>query len=277
MSKPRSVYARFIPREEVGHVVPVQFSTMEQGGFSALSFGLPTSALEQKAKEEAQRQQQRQLELEQQALQQQQQYQQELEQARQEAYDLGVEQGLAEGLEQGKQQGQAQATQEWQQRMDDYVQGQGKEAAVRLDAVVRELDADLQAMQGYLAQHVLELACSIARQVVRQELHINPKALEPVVREALDMLVTDGRPATVRLNPDDYAVVSEALRAEFADGSVQWVADAAVAAGGCMVELAGTVIDGHLEKRWQRAVATLGLELPWQIEPTTVQGQPHEH
>ncbi len=276
-SKPRSVYARFIPREEVGHVVPVQFSNMEQGGFAALSFGPSSSKLEQKAKEEALRQQQRQLELEQQALQQQQQYQQELEQARQEAYDLGVEQGLAEGLEQGKQQGHTQATQEWQQRMDDYVQGQAKEAAARLDAVVRELDADLQAMQGYLAQHVLELACDIARQVVRQELHTNPKALEPVVREALDMLVTDGRPATVRLNPEDYAVVSDALRAEFADGSVQWVSDAAVAAGGCMVELAGTVIDGHLEKRWQRAVATLGLELPWQVEPSAAQGQAHDH
>ena len=98
------------------------------------------------------------------------------------------------------------------------------------------------------------------------------------MREALDMLVTDGRPATVRLNPDDYAVVSEALRAEFADGSVQWVADAAVAAGGCMVELAGTVIDGHLEKRWQRAIAPLGLDLPWQqVAAGTTQSGDHEH
>lgn len=278
MSKPRSVYARFIPREEVGHVVPVQFSSMDHSGFAALTFGPSNSTREQQAKEEAQHQRQRELELEQQALQQQQQYQQELEQARQEAYDLGVEQGLAEGLEQGKQQGHAQATQEWQQRMDDYVQGQAKEAAARLDAVVRELDADLQAMQAYLAQHVLELACDIARQVVRQELHTNPKALEPVVREALDMLVTDGRPATVRLNPDDYTVVADALRAEFADGSVQWVADAAVAAGGCMVELAGTVIDGHLEKRWQRAIAPLGLDLPWQqVAAGTTQSGDHEH
>ena len=272
-SKPRNVYARFIPREEVGHVVPVQFSAMGNGGFSALTFGPNTSVAEQKAKEEAQRQQE--YEREQQA---QQAQQQKLEQARQQAYALGVEQGLAEGLEQGHQQGHAQATQEWQQRMDDYAQGQAKEAATRLDAVVRELGADLQAMQAYLAQHVLELACDIARQVVRQELHINPKALEPVVREALDMLVTDGRPATVRLNPQDHAIVAEALRTEFADGAVQWVSDAAVAPGGCMVELAGAVIDGHLEKRWQRAIAPLGLDLPWQPEVSTQDvGASHDH
>lgn len=260
-SKPRNVYARFIPREEVAHVVPVQFSAVDQGGFAALTFGPAQSAVEQKAKEEVQRQQER--EREQQILQEQ---QQQLEQARQDAYDLGLEQGLAQGLEQGQQQGRTEATQEWQQRLDAYVQGQAKEAAARLDAVVSELGADLQAMQAYLGQHVLELACDIARQVVRQELHVNPKALEPVVREALDMLVTDGRPSTVRLNPEDHAVVAQALRTEFADGAVQWVADATVAPGGCMVELAGTVIDGHLEKRWQRAIAPLGLDLPWQPE-----------
>lgn len=258
-SKPRNVYARFIPREEVGHVVPMQFTAMGGSNFATLSFGPSSSLIEQKEKEEAERQQQQERERQAQQAQ-----QQKLEQACQQAYALGEEQGLAQGLAQGLEQGRAEATQEWQQRMDDYVQGQAKDAAARLDSVVRELGADLQAMQAYLAQHVLELACDIARQVVRQELHVNPKALEPVVREALDMLVADGRPATVRLHPQDHAIVAEALRTEFADGAVQWMADAAVAPGGCMVELAGSVIDGHLEKRWQRAIAPLGLDLPWQ-------------
>ncbi len=266
-SKPRSIYSRFIPREEVGHVTPVQFSSVDGGGFAALSFGKTSAKVDKKAQAELALQQERERQ-QQQELQEQQHYA-ELEQARHEAYDLGSEHGLAEGLEKGTEQGKAQATQEWQQRMDDYVQGQAKEAATRLDAVVRELGADLQAMQGYLAQQVLELATDIARQVVRQELHINPKALVPVVHEALEMLITDGRPATVRLNPQDHAVVAEALRTELADGTVQWVSDAAVAPGGCMVELAGTVIDGHLEKRWQRAIAPLGLDLPWQVQETT--------
>ena len=114
-----------------------------------------------------------------------------------------------------------------------------------------------------MAQQLLELACDIARQVVRQELSVNPNALQPVVREAVGMLVTEGRPATVRLNPIDMDAMAQPLREELDGPGVQWMADAAVPAGGCLVESAGTVVDGSLDKRWQRAIAALGLQSPW--------------
>ena len=56
------------------------------------------------------------------------------------------------------------------------------------------------------------------------------------------------------------------LRAEMPQASVQWVADAAVAPGGCLVDAAGTVVNGSLEKRWQRAIAPLGLAAAWEPE-----------
>ena len=154
--------------------------------------------------------------------------------------------------------------QAWQQRLDDYVAGTGRETAERLDALVRALDSSLGALQQRMAKELLQLACDIARQVVRRELASDPQALLPVVREALDMLVNEGRPATVRLNPADWAVLEQPLRAEFAQGKVQWQPDPAVAAGDCQVESAGTVIDGSMEKRWRRAVAALGLVGSWQ-------------
>ena len=99
--------------------------------------------------------------------------------------------------------------------------------------------------------------------MVRQELSVNPHALLPVVREAVGMLVTEGRPATVRLNPVDMEAMAEPLREEVHAPGVQWMADAAVPAGGCLVESAGTVVDGSIDKRWQRAIAALGLQSPW--------------
>ena len=36
-----------------------------------------------------------------------------------------------------------------------------------------------------MAQGMLELACELARQVLRHELSVNPNALQPVIREAL--------------------------------------------------------------------------------------------
>lgn len=242
VSSRNRAYSRFIPKEDVGVFTPWNFAAVD--GSDAL---LPqpdivadtvvdpeaeAAALALQAAEEAAREERQQ-------------------QERDEAYA----QGLLKGRED--------AAIEWQQRMDDYIAGEGQELAGRLDAVVRALGASLEAMQQHMAQDVLQLACGIARQVVRQELHVNQAALQPVVVEALEMLVTDGRPATVRLNPADHAAVGAALREKFAATPVQWLADAEVPQGGCLVDAAGTVVDGSLEKRWQRAIAPLGLESAW--------------
>ena len=174
------------------------------------------------------------------------------------------EQAQAQGHAEGQAQGRAEATREWQQRMDDYAAGPGRDTAQRMAALVGALDTSLTDLQQRMAQELLQLACDIARQVVRHELTANPQALLPVVREALDMLVTEGRPATVRLNPQDLDYLQAPLQKEFAANKLQCQADPEVAPGGCMVESGGTVIDGSLDKRWRRAVAALGLVSAWQ-------------
>ena len=173
-------------------------------------------------------------------------------------------QAHAEGLAQGLAQGRAEATQEWQQRMDSYAAGAGRDAAQRLQALVARCDDSLQALEQNMAAEVLQLACDIARQVVRQELACKPEALLPVVREALDMLVTEGRAVTVRLNPADWEVLDAPLRAEHgAAGKLQWLADASVPAGDVRVDSGGAVIEAGLDSRWRRAVAALGLVSSW--------------
>ena len=187
----------------------------------------------------------------------------ELDEAAQQAL---VQQACDDAYAEGFAQGQAQTALEWQRRMDEYIAQQGQEAAQRMQSALQTLEASLIDMQQHMAQQVLELACDIARQVVRQELSVNPNALLPVVREAVGMLVTEGRPATVRLNPEDMEAMAQPLREEINAPGVQWMADAAVPAGGCMVESAGTVVDGSIDKRWQRAIASLGLQSPWDDE-----------
>lgn len=232
-SSNQRVYARFIPSEEVGDVTHWKFGAMD--GSDLVESGLDAEAAPElpPVLDEAQ----------QQAL---------VQQACDEAYAKGVADG------------EAQATLEWQRRMDEYVAHQGQEAARTLNAVVQSLQASLTDMQQHMAQDLLQLACDIARQVLRHELSVNPNAVQPVVREAVGMLVSEGRPAVVRLNAADMETLAAPLREEFDGAAVQWMADAAVPAGGCLVESAGTVVDGSLDKRWQRAVAALGLESAWQ-------------
>ncbi len=230
-SKSSRVYARFIPSEEVGDVTQWKFGAVD--GSEPVAEQAPEPPPPDPELIEAQRQQ-------------------------------ALEQARTEAFAQGQAQGHAQASLEWQQRLDDYIAQQGAEAAQRVDAVVQGLQLRLDQLQQGAAQDVLELACDIARQVLRRELQTDAQALLPVVREALSMLSVDSGTATVRLNPQDHALLESALQQQPSAQRVQWVADASVAPGGCLVEQAGMVIDGSLDKRWQRAIAPLGLALPWE-------------
>jgi flagellar assembly protein FliH len=249
-------YSRFIPREDVGDFTPWHFAAVDGSGV-LLPQPKPDPVADPVVDPEAEAAALALAEAEEAARQQQQQ------QERDDAYAHGLDKGREE------------ATIEWQQRMDTYIAGAGHDLAQRIDAVVQILGTSLEKMQQHMAQDVLQLACSVARQVVRQELRANPAVLQPVVTEALDMLVADGRPALVRLNPADHAAVSTALRENFAATPVQWLADAQVPEGGCLVESGGTVIDGSLEKRWQRAIAPLGLESTWSGAAQVPEGPQH--
>lgn len=186
-----------------------------------------------------------------------------LEQARQEAQDAGYQAGLQAGHVAGLAEGQAQKDAEWSRRFDDYQAQQGRQAAEALHGVLHAAQRDVQGMQQRMAPDVLQLACDIARQVVRQELRSNPQALLPVVREALDMMSAESKPATVRLNPQDWERLQEPLKEAHPQPKIEWLPDASVQVGDCKVESAGAQVDGGIERRWQRAVAALGLVSTW--------------
>jgi flagellar assembly protein FliH len=170
------------------------------------------------------------------------------------------QQGYAEGFAQGH----AQATLETQRKVGDMIASQGRQAAQNFANLFTSAQTQLADAEQVMAAGVLELACELARQVLRHELSANPNALQPVIREALGLLVAQSKSAMVRLNPLDFEVLEEAMRAEFPSLSLTFLADATVTRGGCLVESAGTVVDGSVEKRWLRAIATLGLNSPWQ-------------
>ncbi|MBK9574764.1 MAG: flagellar assembly protein FliH [Rhodoferax sp.] len=218
-------FNRFIPGEEVGAVAQWDFSAVDTASILLAAQADSRQEAAEQARDDAMRQ---------------------------------------EGYAQGFAQAQAQAVLETQHRIAEFTRNQGDEAAQRLAAVFAATSLQLQQSEQAIAQGVLELACEVARQVLRQELSVNPNVLQPAVREALGMLLADSKSAVVRMNPLDLEVLEEPLRAEFSNLSLTLLADARVDRGGCLVESAGTVVDASVEKRWTRAVATLGLSVPWQ-------------
>jgi len=169
--------------------------------------------------------------------------------------------GYAAGVEQGKLQAQAES----QRQMQAFMNNQAQEAAARFAELFAAAQRALEAAEQAMAQGVLSLSCELARQVLRHELLVNPQVVMPVVSEAIGLLGTEFKTAVVKLHPQDLAALGEQIQADFAGLGLSLRADAEVLQGGCLVESAGCVIDGTLQKRWQRAVATLGLSSVWEV------------
>lgn len=222
--------SRFIPREEIGKVAAWHFSAI--GGVPE-----PEPQVEDPEEEPVDL-----LAL----------------QALQEARDQAYAEGFSHGHEAGGK--------EVREAFEEAMQKQANEMAERFASALSAMTEDLLDKEQGMARQMLELACELARQVVRQEIKSNTDLLRPVIGEALEMIVEDGLPVSVRMHPDDLARMQSALTETLGDSSPEFIADAQVSPGGCIVASASTSVDATVEKRWSRAVGTLGLDIDWEQE-----------
>jgi flagellar assembly protein FliH len=187
------------------------------------------------------------------------------EAARSDAQTLALQQasyqsGYGEGLIQGRVQAEA----DLQLQMADFLAKQAQTSAQRLGELFAAAQSELTLSKQVVAEGVLELACELARQVLRRELSVNPNVMLPVIREAVELLGIEHQSAVVRMHPSDLDVLQTPLATEFVGLSLALRADPTLEPGGCVVDSAGMVVDATLQKRWQRAVATLGLASTWE-------------
>ncbi|MBC7681195.1 MAG: flagellar assembly protein FliH, partial [Ferruginibacter sp.] len=136
-----------------------------------------------------------------------------------------LDRAWADGHVAGLAQGLAEATLEGNQKLDDFVQGQGAETAHSLAELLNAMQARLAQVEQDMARQVLALACGLARQIVRRELTVDTAALEPVIREALGMLVMDGKAAVIKLHPQDLEVLEAPLKVAFPLPTLTWLPD----------------------------------------------------
>jgi len=169
-----------------------------------------------------------------------------------------------EGFADGFAQGHAKAILDGQHQIDEFLQNQGLENARGFVKLFETAQARLESAEQGIAQDVLALACELAKNVLRQELSVNPGAIQPVIRDALSVMIGDSKCVRVRLNPADIERLQDTVRSEFPEFTLSLVPDGSISRGGCLIESAGTVVDGTVEKRWMRTVASLGLDVPWE-------------
>ena len=180
-----------------------------------------------------------------------------LEITRKQAFDEGYALGSAEG---------SQAT---RNALAEPTRLATEQAQQRFDAVLAAMRIQIAQAQDQMAQAILQMACDLARQVLRRELTVDKQAIQPVLTEALTLLQSETIPVTVRLNPDDFSSLEDARTAAAQPGNPRFVPDAGITPGGCILEAPGTGVDATLETRWSRAIANLGLSAAWEPDHAT--------
>jgi flagellar assembly protein FliH len=165
--------------------------------------------------------------------------------------DLRVarQRAAAEGFAEGRQAGfQAAAT----------------ECAARVNALERILDSlarPLGELDQRFYEEVLELVKAVARQLVRREMKLDPTHIAGVIREGLAALPMSATDIVVKLHPDDAVVVRERLAsgpaADPTERSWRIEVDPLMDRGGCLILTPNSQVDGRLETRLGRAIATM--------------------
>lgn len=216
-------YARFIPREELGG-----FAAWQPGDIAG---GPAPQANVQRAPDESAKPDLAA------------QHAAELRAARQSGYQDGYRDGLV--------------------ALDSFKQGFAAQTTAQVGALVQSLDAALGGLQQDMARTLAVSATHLARQIVRHELAGRPELVARVAQEAVDTLLLSARHITVRVHPDDHALVAQGAADVLAARGGRLLADASMTRGGVQVESDIGVIDASLEARWRRAAAALGCDDAW--------------
>ncbi|BBD77760.1 FliH/SctL family protein [Hydrogenophilus thermoluteolus] len=161
-----------------------------------------------------------------------------------EGREAGHQEGYAAGFAEGQEAGKAAAYAEWSPKWEAQTDA--------LTKIVTQLSAATQQLPQQLAEPVTALAIEIARAVVMENLRTQPESVVAVTRQILETELR--RPVTVRLHPDDHALVTKNLTPSEA---VRFVPDPELAHGSVCVEGDSFLIDGTVASRWRRIVSRL--------------------
>ncbi|WP_028449302.1 FliH/SctL family protein [Chitinibacter tainanensis] len=162
----------------------------------------------------------------------------EIEAIQQQAHEEGYQAGLAEG--------RAQAAAELQQ----------------LQNVLSNATAQLQAAEPALADSVLELALLVARQMVGEAMHENPKLRLAQIREALDLIPSPSNPSRLYLAPSDLDLLAQDLQFELPPDVWKIIPDEQLASGSCRIETPVTQLEYSLASRWEKITGVLPIKQP---------------
>lgn len=237
-NRPASMYARFIPREELQDFAAWQPDSFGDDDFQP--FGVPRPAAAQTPAAEPEPE----IDLEPPAppgptL-------QELQAAAQEARQAGYQDGYRDGLV----------------ALEGFKQSFAQQMTAQIGQLVAAFNGQLDTLEAELAATVTATATQLARQVVRQEIAARPELVARVAEEAVNAVLLSARHIRVFVHPDDLPLVAAGAAEALQARGARLMASATLQRGGCLIESDVGRIDARIETRWQQAADVLGQDVP---------------
>ena len=230
-------YSRFIPREELGAFAAWSPETLSNGSSTPQPQTKDTQTTNAANAEEEDAKQ--------------------LFAARQSGYQDGYRDGLV--------------------ALESFKRSYATQITAQLGSITEAYMGQLDKLQEQLAQVLATTATQLAGQVVRSEIAARPDLIAGVAQEAIETLLMSARHITLRIHPEDHALVAQGIGETLASRGVRLVTDTTLTRGGCIVESDIGVIDATMQTRWERAAAALGCESTWTDGPsaaTVVESEP---
>jgi flagellar assembly protein FliH len=153
--------------------------------------------------------------------------------------------------------------------LEGFKQSFASQITAQVGALMQSYNQQLDDLQQDMARALAVSATHLARQMVRSELVQRPELVAAVAQEAVDTLLLSAHHITLRVHPDDHALIAQGAADVLAARGARLLADAGITRGGCIVESDIGVIDASLEARWRRAAASLGIAEGWDGAPDT--------
>jgi flagellar assembly protein FliH len=158
-----------------------------------------------------------------------------------------IDQWRAQAEEEGYQQGLVRAQQET------------RELQQQLLHLIDFFEHPLQALNEDIEHQLTQLAVTLAQQLVRRELKVEPGEIIGLIRDSVQLLPGMQRNISIVLHPEDAQLVRNALSIETSDEEHNWklVEDPMITRGGCEINAPPSAINATLENRLSELAASV--------------------
>ncbi|HEY9279635.1 MAG TPA: flagellar assembly protein FliH [Eoetvoesiella sp.] len=164
-----------------------------------------------------------------------------------EGFLAGKKEGYDTGFSSGHNEGQAKAAQETRQ----------------LEIIAAACADAIASIESQTGQALISLAISIAQQVIRTTLEVDPGKILDIVRDIVHVDGNSDGILRLRVNPADLALIRAQMGDDPEMKNWRLLSDDSIERGGCIAETSLGDIDATLQTRWQRVIASLGRDIPW--------------